>query len=57
METDLLKLFRPERLEGETYEEYRIRRITAHKFNKMNAKGVLIWNSAGKNTYVKPPEN
>lgn len=39
------KLFAPQRLEGETYADYRERRLVAnYKLHEM-AKGRLIWNS------------
>ena len=72
METDLLKLMQPQRLEGESVEDYRIRRLTARKYNKLNAQGTVVhtskWYSVVKddegndklvphhNTYVKPKE-
>jgi hypothetical protein len=73
METNLEKLFQPQRLKDESMEDYILRRKTAHKFNKMNARGVMkhqsVWyeqttNKAGEptmtrysKTYVKPQEN
>lgn len=38
-------LFAPQRLENESYEEYKERRLVAQYKNHMMAKGTLIWNS------------
>lgn len=38
-------LFIPQRLNNETYSEYKERRLVAHYKNHMMAKGTLIWNS------------
>jgi hypothetical protein len=50
----------PERLEGESYETYQLRRLESKAVRKMNAKGNLVWNSRpnpGKgSTYVKPKD-
>ena len=56
MITDMEKLFQPQRLEGESFENYQLRRITARKYNKLEAKGVLVWDSMAKGTYRKPQE-
>lgn len=73
METDLLKLFQPQRLADESIEDYRLRRKTAQKFNHMNSKGTMfhasVWYEQAEDkdgkpvlkrhskTYVKPQEN
>lgn len=51
----------PERLEGETFEAYKLRRMFSQSIKKSNRRGNLIWNSRpeiGKKgvTYVKPKE-
>lgn len=50
----------PERLEGESYETYQLRRLESRAVRKMNARGNLVWNSRpnpGKgSTYVKPKD-
>jgi hypothetical protein len=49
----------PQRLEGETFEAYKVRRMFSKAINQANARGNLVWNSRpdpklkGK-TYVKP---
>lgn len=35
----------PERLEGETFEAYKIRRMFSKAINQANARGNLLWNS------------
>ena len=35
----------PERLEGETFETYRLRRLFSHNINKSIRRGNMIWNS------------
>jgi hypothetical protein len=35
----------PERLGGETFEEYKVRRMFSHEINKSNRRGNMIWNS------------
>ena len=38
-------LFAPQRLEGETYADYRERRLVSHYKLKQMAKGKMLWNS------------
>lgn len=35
----------PERLEGETFEQYKVRRMLSHEINKSIRRGNMIWNS------------
>jgi hypothetical protein len=35
----------PERLEGETFEQYKVRRMFSHEINKSIRRGNMIWNS------------
>ena len=42
MITDMEKLFQPQRLEGESFEEYKVRRVTAKKHNKLSKRGVMV---------------
>lgn len=55
---DTGKLFQPQRLDGESFDEYKERRLVANYKLHLMAKGNLIWNSrpvAGQkgNTYRK----
>jgi hypothetical protein len=46
-------LFVPQRLEGESFDEYKERRVVAnYKLHQM-AKGNLIWDSRKQGTYKK----
>ena len=42
---DTHTLFQPQRLENESYEDYKERRLVAHYKLHQMAKGNLIWNS------------
>ena len=42
---DTVKLFQPQRLEGESFEEYKERRLVANYKLHLMSKGKLIWNS------------
>ena len=35
----------PQRLEGETFEAYKVRRMFSKAINQANARGNLVWNS------------
>jgi len=45
------QLFQPQRLENETFEAYKERRLVAKYKNQTNAKGRLIWDSKKQGTY------
>jgi hypothetical protein len=42
---DIKNLFVPERLEGESFDEYQMRRYMAKQRLKQMSKGKLFWNS------------
>ena len=48
---DTKTLFQPQRLENESFEDYKERRLVAKYKNQMNAKGRLIWDSKEQGTY------
>jgi len=70
---DNSQLHQPQRLDGESFEDYKKRRAASHQLNKLASKGFLfhasVWHSEAvdKNgneflkrhhkTYVKPQEN
>ena len=44
-----------ERLPGEKFKKYRERRKAVQSYNKRIAnRGILVWNSSEKGTYVRP---
>ena len=43
--TEIKNLFVPERLEGESFDEYQMRRYMAKQRLKQMSKGKLFWNS------------
>ena len=50
---DTDSLFAPQRLQNESFEEYKERRLVAkHKLEQMSA-GKLIWDSRNQGTYIK----
>jgi len=49
---EITNLHVPERLAGESFEAYQERRYMSRVRNKMNAKGVMLWNSAEQGQYV-----
>ena len=52
-DVDTETLFAPQRLQGETYQDYKERRLVAHyKLHEMS-KGRLIWNSREQGTFRK----
>ena len=42
------------RLEGETYEEYKVRRKLAKEAIKQYLRGTVVWNSSVQGTYIRP---
>jgi hypothetical protein len=70
MEASLQKLMQPQRLTEESFEDYQLRRRTAHQYNQVAAKGKYLhvskWFTPSKDkngndtisvhhsTYVKP---
>ena len=48
---DTKTLYQPQRLENESFEEYKERRLVAKYKNHLNAKGRLIWDSKNQGTY------
>lgn len=46
-------LFVNSRLDGEVFETYTKRRQAARKQQKLNAKGVMLWNSRERGQYIK----
>ena len=50
---EIVNLHVPERLAGETFEAYQLRRLTSRVRNKMNAKGIMLWNSREQGQYIK----
>jgi hypothetical protein len=49
---EIVNLHVPERLSGETFEAYQQRRLTSRARNKMNAKGIMLWNSKEQGQYI-----
>ena len=49
---EIKNLHVPQRLEGESFEDYQQRRLASRVRNKMNAKGVMLWNSKEQGQYV-----
>ena len=49
-------LFVPERLENETFEQYRVRRLNAAAKQKNIKHGKMFWDSKELGTYRKPKE-
>jgi hypothetical protein len=45
--------YAPERLEGESFEQYKMRRAMGNAQIKVNAKGRMFWNSQEQGTYIK----
>ena len=50
---EITNLHVPQRLEGESFEDYQQRRLASRVRNKMNVKGVMLWNSKEQGQYVK----
>lgn len=44
-------IFTPQRLEGESFEDYQERRWMGNRRAKMMRKGIMFWNSKEKGTY------
>ena len=42
----------PERLEGESFKDYKARRKLSHQVVKLNKKGKVFWNVIDQGTYV-----
>ena len=55
-EINLNLLFQPQRLETETFDEYKVRRKNANEQLQQFSKGRLIWNTREYGTY-KTPKN
>lgn len=56
--TDELKsLFQPQRMEGESYENYRTRRSVEAKVAKLMRQGNVLWDSKTQKTFRKSKEN
>ena len=53
LDIDTKTLFQPQRLENESFVDYKERRLVAKYKNQMNAKGRLIWDSKANGTYQK----
>lgn len=51
LDIDTKTLFQPQRLENESFADYKERRLVARYKNHMNAKGRLIWDSKAQGTY------
>lgn len=45
--------YAPNRLDGESFEQYQMRRAMGNAQIKMNANGRLIWDSKELGTYIK----
>jgi len=45
------KLFQPQRLQDETFEQYKERRLVANYKNHLMNKGRMIWDSSKQGTY------
>lgn len=46
----------PYRLEGEKYEDYKLRRKLAKQAIKQYLRGTVVWNSSVQGTYIKNKE-
>jgi len=57
MMEEQLRVFKPERREGESKEDYQLRRKAGQQFNKLNAKGVMFWDSYTNGTFKKVKVN
>jgi hypothetical protein len=51
------QLFQPQRLENESYDQYRERRFVANYKSKMITKGRMFWDSKIQKTYRKDQVN
>ncbi len=51
------KLHEPARLEGESFEKYKIRRQESHETLKAEMKPKVFWNSSKQGTYRNPDKS
>jgi hypothetical protein len=54
---DNSNLHQPQRLNGESYEAYIVRRKASNTLNKLVRKGFMFWNPGEKGTFRKNKEN
>jgi hypothetical protein len=53
---ELQTILQPQRMQGESYEDYKARRTAANKAVKQALKGRLIWDSAVRGQWFGVPQ-